>query len=211
MYAPLVQPLRLIGRSSSLFTRVVTIFAHECQVPVTLQVVTNLLDTSAVNYGGNPALKLPNLITPDGVVFGSLNCCRGVLQWSEAAPRILWPEHLQAPLAANVQELTLQAMSSEVSWIMSTLGGVGDSAYAAKLREGLIQTVKWLEETSSTVLHALPDRDFSYWEVCLFCLVEHLEFRRVMSLDDYPFLRQFQEEWSQRASAQATPFRFDVV
>lgn len=206
-----MQPLRLIGRSSSSFTRVVTIFAHECQVPITLQVVPNLLDVSDTSYGGNPALKLPNLVMPDGVVFGSLNCCRRVWRAAESPPHVVWPEHLQELLAANAQELTLQAMSSEVSWIMSTLGGTGESTYAAKLREGLVRTLKWLEHAAPTVLRQMPERDWSYWEVCLFCLVEHLEFRRVLPLDDYPFLRQFQEQWSERASARATPFRFDDV
>jgi hypothetical protein len=206
-----MQSLCLIGRTSSLFTRVVSLFAHECGVPLTLQVVPNLLDVSEQSYGGNPALKLPNLASPDGVVFGSLNCCRRVFQTAEAPPHVLWPEHLQEPLWANAQELTLQAMSSEVSWIMSTLGGAGDSAYAAKLREGLLGTLTWLDQTAPAVLQQLPNRDLSYWEVCLFCLVEHLEFRRVVPLDDYGFLREFREQWAQRASARATPYRFDDV
>jgi hypothetical protein len=43
----------------------------------------------------------------------------------------------------------------------------------------------------------------------LFCLVEHLEFREVLSLDAYPGLRGFAQRFGTRSSAKSTAFKFD--
>lgn len=49
---------------------------------------------------------------------------------------------------------------------------------SSKLRGSLLGTTGWLERNASAVLAApAPDRDLSFLEVSLFCLVEHLEFR----------------------------------
>ena len=54
-----------------------------------------------------------------------------------------------------------------------------------------------------------PERDLSFLEVSLFCLVEHLQFRQVVSLDPYPALRAFAQRFGARTSARATAYAFD--
>ena len=122
---------------------------------------------------------------------------------------MVWPEATLAPLAANALELTLQAMSTEVSWIMLTSTGGENGRYAGKLRTALDGMLGWLEQNVDAALAALPERDSSYLELALFCLLEHLEFRQVLPLAPYPRLLAFREVFAQRASARATPFKFD--
>lgn len=209
LISPRLLAPRIVGRSSSHFTRVVRLFAHECDVPYELQVVPDLLETNPAAYAGNPGLKLPNLVTSDGVVFGALNSCRTLARLGSNVADIVWPEHVRSLVAANAQELTLQAMASEVTLILTTAEGAADSAYAAKLRSALIGMLGWLDAHVAQACAELPPRKLSYFEAALFSLVGHLEFRDVVSMGDYPRLQAFASVWGQRQAAVLTPFRFD--
>ncbi len=202
----------ILGRSSSHFTRVARIFAEELHVPYSLEVVRDLLSTRSLDYGGNPALKIPVLKSDESTWFGALNVCRQLARASTGAARIVWPEDLATALLANAQELITHAMSAEVGLIMRKVaGGDASSADQRKLIESLTQTLSWLENNVTEALHRLPtERDFSYLEVSLFCLVEHLEFRDVLPMNDYPCLRQFADRFGERAAARRTAYRFDV-
>jgi glutathione S-transferase len=212
--------LTLFGRSSSHFTRVARIFAAELGSSYDFRVVSNLLSTNPEDYGGNPALRLPVLHTPEGKWFGALNISRVFERHADAesAPaggrvrgRVVWPEDLNRPLTANAQELTLQAMSSEVALIMARVAKADEAAAnLAKQREGLERILGWLDVNVEAVLDALPtERATSFLEVTLFCLVKHLEFRDILSIVPYRALGEFCVRFGDRASVQQTPFHFD--
>jgi glutathione S-transferase len=204
----------LFGRSSSHFTRVARVVAVELGVAYTFRVVPNLLSTDPGDYGGNPALRLPVLHTAQGEWFGALNICRALVQLASdagASARLVWPEELRQPLTANAQELTLQAMASEVALIMARVAKADEAAAnLAKQRESLQRMLAWLEAHASQVLAALPaPRATSFLEVTLFCLVQHLEFRSILPTAPYRALGEFCKSFAQRASARQTTFRFD--
>lgn len=200
----------VVGRSSSHFTRVVRLFAHEFGVSCELRIVHDLLSTDPADYGGNPGLKLPNLVTSEGVVFGSLNCCRALAELAPKPIAMIWPEQVRSLVAANVQELTLQAMTTEVTWILTNASTGPTGAYANKLLRGLVSTLDWLDVHVDAALGELPIRRVSYLELALFCLLEHLEFRRVVDVQRYVNLRRFRDKWGQRESAGATAFAYDA-
>ena len=202
----------IVGRSSSHFTRVTRIFAAEMRVDYSFQVVRDLMSCDAGDYGGNPALKLPTLQTGRGVWFGALNICRELSRQSSRKPRTVWPEDLDQPVLANAQELVVHAMATEVALIMAKVSGVGDgNAHQAKMRQSLVNTMAWLEDNARQALDALPaDRELSYLEVTLFCLVTHLEFRDVLPVSPYPNLNEFCQRFAARASADETRYRFDT-
>ncbi|RKH01313.1 glutathione S-transferase N-terminal domain-containing protein [Corallococcus carmarthensis] len=202
----------LIGRSSSHFTRITRIFASELGVDCSFQVVRDLMSSNPEDYGGNPALRIPSLKTRQGVWFGSLNVCRELSRRSELKPFVVWPEDLDTPVLANAQELALQAMSTEVALVMSQMGGaVEGSAHQAKLRTSLMNMMAWLEANVGAVLAALPaQRDLSYLEATLYCLVTHLEFRNVLPTAPYSELNRFCQQFATRASVRETAFRFDT-
>jgi hypothetical protein len=200
---------RIVGRSSSHFTRVLRLFAEECAVRCDFQVVPNLLSEEAAAYGGNPGLRVPTLITAQGPIFGSLGGCRALAPLASRSLRMVWPEATPLGVAANALELSLQAMSTEVALIMATATGAAASPYALKSRTALAGLLGWLECNVLEALAALPERDLSYLELSLFCLIDHLEFREVMVLDQHERLRSFRELFAERPSATATRFRFD--
>ncbi|MCP3099483.1 glutathione S-transferase domain-containing protein [Myxococcus sp. K15C18031901] len=201
----------LIGRSSSHFTRIPRIFAAELGAPYDFQVVRDLMSSNPGDYGGNPALRIPVLKTSEGSWFGALNISREFWRRSGRSLRVVWPEDHDVPLLANLQEIALQAMATEVSLVMGRLGGGGeDSAHHAKLRKSLTAMLAWLEEHAPAGLEALPARDLSFLEATLFCLVVHLEFREVLPMAGYTNLQAFCRRFGARASAVETTFKFDV-
>ncbi|HEU5074011.1 MAG TPA: glutathione S-transferase domain-containing protein [Polyangiaceae bacterium] len=202
----------LVGRSSSVFTRVARIFAIELEVEHTFRVVPDLLAFEAERYGGNPALKLPTLLGPSGAWFGSLTICRELVRLSRRTLHLVWPEELVEPALANAQELTVQAMATEVALIMAKQEAPdASSAYQRKLRLSLENSMAWLEEHVAELRSHLPaNRELSYLEVTLFCLVTHLEFREVLPVTGYRRLDEFRRAFSERPSAIATAYRYDT-
>lgn len=203
-------PLVLFGRSSSHFTRVTRIVAAEVGVAHGFRVVPDLLSQSPSDYGGNPALRLPVLHTADGEWFGALNICRALAQRSLRPAGVVWPEAL-GRLAANAQELTLQAMASEVALIMARVASADESApHLEKQRTSLEAMLAWLERNVDAVIASLPaERVVSFLEVALFCLVTHVEFRAILPTRPYRALGEFCERFARRPSAQQTGYRFD--
>ena len=205
--------MNLYGRSSSHFTRITRIFAAELEVELDFQLIRDLMSTDPHDYGGHPAMKMPTLVTEVGSWFGSLPICRELAHCSDLNLDITWPENLHRPVASNAQELVLTAMSTEIGLIMGMATGVAaDNAHQVKLRASLLGAMEWLEVNASRAIETLsPERDLSFLEVSLFCLVEHLEFREVLALDAYPVLGAYAKRFGGRSSARATTFKFDFL
>jgi len=203
-------PLRVVGRTSSHFTRTVRIFALELDVDCELELVADLLSRDPEDYAGNPALRLPILETPEGNLYGMLNICRELERRSDAKKRIVWPEQCADLSLSNAQELVLQAMASEVTIITGRLGGASSaSMHAVKLKDGIANSLSWLEIRLRELRSALPaERDLSFLEVTLFCLFRHLAFREIVPTEPYPELDAFCREFEQRPAAAATPYAF---
>lgn len=209
-------PVLLVGRSSSHFTRVAAIFAHELRLPFELVVVQDPMSFDAAMYGGHPAFKIPTLCIGESALFGTENICRKL---TELAGRsgdlsIVFPEHVSSDVGRCAQELVWHAMTVQVQLVIGTLfGGLPpDNVFFAKARQGMQGALAWLDAHLSTVLSLLPTaRDLSVFEVTLFCLVEHLSFRPTISVDPYLALSAFAANFAKRASAQRTRFRLDPV
>ncbi|MFO7177305.1 MAG: glutathione S-transferase domain-containing protein [Pseudomonadota bacterium] len=202
--------LVLFGRSSSHFTRVARIFAAEAGLEPVLRVVRDLRSQDPNDYGGNPALRIPVLETEQGVWFGALNVSRELVRRAARPVRVVWPEALDTPLLANAQELTLQAMATEVWLIIGKLGGAADDPSRNKAFASLRGMLAWLDRNVAEVLAGLPaERDVSFLEVALYCLVTHLEFREIVPTSPYPELRKYCEHFARRPSAERTPYHFD--
>jgi len=202
----------IIGRSSSTFTRVARIFAAELGVPYTLEVVRDLKSVEIQTYGGNPALKVPSMRTASSTWFGALNICRELARIAKRELCIVWPEALEHPLLANMQELVLHAMATEVGLIMSSLPEEAiETVHRSKMSNSLHNTLSWLDTHVAQALAALPEeRHLSYLEACLFCLVTHLEFRKLVPTAPYPALAAFCQRFGERPSCEQTQFRFDA-
>lgn len=226
-----MSPLQIIGRSSSHFTRVPRLLAHELEVELELVVVYDFMSLAEEIHAGNPARKMPTLRRPDGgLVFGTENICRVIAEEAERARgqeqremrdkreprRIVWPEELTDDLSRNAQELVWHAMAAQVQLVVGTVIGKlpADNVYFTKGRAGFEGALAWLEAHFPTVLRTMdarhPDRLISLFEATLFCLVEHLQLRPTLPLEPYPKLVAFASVLAQRPSARATAYRMDA-
>jgi glutathione S-transferase len=203
--------LVLVGRSSSHFTRVVRIFALELAVPHTLRPVFDMTSADTMTYSGNPALKVPVLVDAAGPLYGTENICRELVRRSTLGVKVVLRGDVADRLVANAEELTLHAMSSEVSLIMAMVAG-DDRMAPPKLRRSLENALGYLDEHVDRVLDVLPaDRGLSFVETALYCLVTHLPFRQVADVASYHRLAAFCEHFGQQESARQTPYRFDAA
>jgi glutathione S-transferase len=203
---------QLIGRSSSSFTRVARIFAHEVDVPIELVPVHDMVAMDPLVFGGNPALKIPSLRRDGGLLFGSENICRALADASTSRKRVIWPEQLRHDVSRNVQEFVWHSLAAQVQLVMGT--GVGklpaDNVYFAKARAGFEGALRYVDAHLDQALQALPEeRDVSLLEVTLFCLWEHLLFRVTVPTTPYAAIAAFARQFAVRPSALATPYHFD--
>lgn len=203
--------VQIIGRSSSLFTRVPLIFAEELEVPYELVPIYDMTSTDEKIYGGNPAFKLPSLRRGDSLLFGAQNICHALAEMASKPLRIAWPEDLRDDVLRNAQELAWHAMAAQVQYVFGTVIGKlpADNIFFAKGRAGFEGAMTWLNENAEAYLRALPPRDLSLLEVTLFCLVEHLVFRATLPVAPYPALTRFTAEFGERLSTKRTAYRFD--
>jgi glutathione S-transferase len=204
---------RLVGRSSSHFTRVAALYARELGVVVEPVVVTNLKSLEAHDYGGHPALKLPTLVIGSSALYGTENICRRL---AEIAGRgddatLVWPCQLRSNLAHNAQELTWLAMSAQVQLIIGSVDTpAADNLAFQKASTGLWGALTWLDHHIDDVVALLPaGRHLSLLEVSLLCLVEHLAFRPTVPLPPLPRLQQWAAVFGQRPAALHTAYRLD--
>ena len=213
-----MNPVQIIGRSSSHFTRVTRMVAHELGVAVELVPVHDLTSGAPASYAGNPALKIPTLRRESGArVFGTENICRALAELAELADparRIAWPEAVREDVGRNAQELVWHGMAAQVQLVLGTIVGKlpADHGYFAKGRAGFVGALGWLDAHLASALAALPTaRDVSLFEVTLFCLVDHVAFRATLPLAPYPALVGFAAGFATRPSARDTGYRFDVA
>jgi glutathione S-transferase len=202
--------LVLVGRSSSHYTRLARIFALELAVPHVFRPVLDMTSEDAATYGDNPALKIPVLVDADGPLFGAENICRELVRRSQGGDKVVLRGAVPDRVVVNAEEMTLHAMSAEVTLIMAKMAG-DERATSPKVRRSLENAVGWLNDHVDRVQGALPrERALSFVETALFCLVTHLPFRQLLSVTPYAALTAFCERFGTRASATETTYRFDA-
>jgi glutathione S-transferase len=209
--------MQLVGRHSSLFTRLPLIFAEQLGVPLGFQSIKDMTLPDPAVYAGNPALKLPILRVGETAVFGAQNICRVITEraasmGNPAAARIVWPEQLRDHRSRNAQELVWHGMAAQVQLVMGTVLGKlpAESPFFVKARTSLAASLAWLDQNLEGTLAALPEpRELSLLEVSLFCLIEHLGFRWTVPVTAHARLVAFTADFGQREAARRTAFRFD--
>jgi glutathione S-transferase len=211
-----MSPLQIIGRRSSLFTRMPLLFAEELRVPYELVPVYDMTALGPEVYAGNPALKLPILRQEGRVLFGSQNICRALWELRDrqgAVPkRVVWPENLPDDRSRNAQELVWHCMNTQVQLIMGTMVNQlpPENPFFAKARASFEGSLRWLDAQLASLPRAPGSEDLELFDISLYCLIDHLVFRGTLPLEPYPALARFRDVFSQRASAQRTTYRYDV-
>jgi glutathione S-transferase len=211
---PLTESTRIhiIGRQSSHYTRVVRMLALELGIDAVLAPIFDLMSADPATYAGNPALKLPALRVGDDTVWGSQNACRLLArQATDGEARVFWPEDARAPLLMNAHEVVAHAMAAQVEVVFHEIVSKRPpDATSHKRRESLLNCLAWLDAHLHTIHAQLPADRIALLDLMLFCLLEHLPFRNPVDLSGMARLTAFVATFGARASAQATPYRFDA-
>jgi glutathione S-transferase len=204
--------IQIIGRQSSHYTRVVRMLALELGIDAPLAPIFDLMSTDPATYAGNPALKLPALRVGDDTVWGSQNACRHLARQVDGGEaRVFWPEDARAPLLMNAHEIVAHAMAAQVEVVFHEIVSKRPSdATSHKRRESLLGCLAWLDAHLDAIHAQLPADRIALLDLMLFCLLEHLPFRNPVDLSGMPRLTAFVASFGARASAQATPYRFDA-
>jgi glutathione S-transferase len=205
--------LQIVGRRSSHFTRLTRIFAEELGVTYEIVPIYDMTVRNPEVYADNPALKLPILRMQDSVLFGTENICRAIAERAECPAQVVWPEQLRGNVSRNAQEMVWHCMATQVQIVFGTIVSKlpSDNSYFDKARSGFEGALTWLNAHLADALHALPEsRSLSLFEASLFCLIDHLRFRKTVPFEKYTVLESFAREFAGRPSAQRTPYQFDV-
>jgi glutathione S-transferase len=205
--------LQLFGRRGSHFTRVTRIFAEELGVPYEIVPIYDMKERDPNTYADNPALKLPTLRIADQVVFGTENICRTLAEHAGSPAGIVWPEQLRGPVQRNAQELVWHCMAAQVQMVVGTLVGKLpiDNIYFEKALAGFSGALGWLDTHVDEVVKSLPpSRKLSLFETTLFCMIEHLHFRKTLPVEQYAGLANFTATFATRPSALRTPYEIDA-
>ena len=203
--------LCIVGRPSSLFTRVPLLFAHTLGVTHDFEHIPDMTRTDPAAYADNPALKLPILRIGHDTVFGAYNICRVIAQQADAGDAVTWPENIPGILAANAHELLAHCMGAQVQVVMGTQVAAlpADNAYFTKALAGMRGALHWLDAHLDEVLALFPvHRRLSWFEACLFCLLEHLTFRQTLDWQPMSALVAFARDYARRADAGATAYHY---
>ncbi len=203
--------IEIIGRQSSHYTRVVRMLAHELGVEHTLQPIHDLLSEDPAVFAGNPALKLPAVRIGDVTVWGSQNACRAIARHSAGGEsRVFWAEDARSALPMNAHEIVAHAMAAQVEVVFHEIVSKRPpDAASHKRRASLLNCLAWLDANVDAIRAELPAGRVAIFELMLFALLEHLPFRNPIELSAMPRLTGFAAAFGLRASAQATPYRFD--
>ena len=204
--------MQLVGRTSSHYTRLARIFAEELGVPIERVPILDMTADDPAVYAGNPALRLPVLRVNGTALFGALNICRALAEHASKPARIVWPEDLTDVVSRNAQELVWHCMGAQVQIVFGTVMAKlpAENLYFTKARSGMDGSLRWLDEHVAQILQVLPpDRTLSVIETSLFCMIEHLAWRRTVDIAPYAALVRYAQQFSQRPSAQHTPYDFD--
>lgn len=205
------QQLEIIGRQSSHYTRMVRMVAEELGLSYEFTPVFDLLSGDAADYAGNPALKLPILRRDGEAIYGSANICRALARAAGREGDVVWPEDADTPLLMNAHEILTHAMSAQVDVVIHEIVAQRPPDKASrKRRRSFLNCLQWLDDHLETVRRELPEGDVRLFEIGLYCLLAHLPFRNPVDLSDMRRLTRFEEEFGQRQSARATPYRFDA-
>jgi glutathione S-transferase len=200
--------LTLVGRSSSHFTRTARLFALELGVAHEFRPVLDMTTLDIQSYADNPLLKVPILLDEQGPLYGTDNICRALAHRSGHAAEVVLRGQLSSRIVANAEELVVGAMSAGVVLITAGSG----SAPSPKLMRSIENSLSYLDQHLDALLAALPAaRTLSFVEAALFCLLEHLPFRKLRSVDDWPKLVAFAARFAERDSARQTTYRFDAA
>jgi len=186
------------------FSRKVRIVLRELGLACEESYVPDLLSANPEDFGGNPILRVPVLRDGEHWVIESDQIVRHLLEAYDAGSDRLSFFSMSSS-QRNALSILSAIMGAEVELILSKRSGLADRSgelYFRRYREVIGHGLSWLERHASTVW---PEAEFSYLDVALICMWDHLRHNRLR--DDtrsWPWIDARTERHASRPSVAAT-------
>jgi glutathione S-transferase len=186
------------------FSRKVRIVMRELDLACDESFVPNLLSADPADFGGNPILRVPVLRDGPHWVVESDQIVRYLLEnYDRGNDRFAFVSMSTAQ--RNALSIVSAIMGADVELTLSKRSGLVDHAgalYFRRYREVIEHGLAWLERNGATVW---PDMEFSYLDIALLCMWDHLRHGRLLDeAVSYPWIEARTSRYSARASVAAT-------
>lgn len=187
--------MKLMGSTTSPFVRRIRLWLD--QTPYDFLNLDIFSETGReVLRSSNPTRKIPMLIDDAQSVFDSRIIHRYLNQKLNREPPLSWDRE-------NLLTLIDAANDSYVELLLTGRSGVdvsADTLFFNLQRERIQSTLEALEQ-------AAQDGQFSDWDfasICLYCLLDWCQFRKLESFEAFPALQQFKAAQANRPIVIAT-------
>ena len=160
------------------FSRKVRIVLAELGLEYECAYAPDLLSRAPSDFGGNPILRVPVLEDGEEWVVESDAITRYLLETYDGG-RDRFHYFGMTPPQRNALSILSAIMGAEVELILSQRSGIGADEgrlYFARYRGVIRHGLSWIEEHAAALW---PPADFSYLDVALICMWDHLRYNMV--------------------------------
>lgn len=186
------------------FSRKVRIVLLELNVECELAYVPDLLSDDPADFAGNPILRVPVLEDGPHWVIESDAIVRHLLETHD-------PGHDRLGFFAMTSDqrcalaVVSAVMGAEVELLLSRRSGLGaqhDGTYFRRYRVVIAGGLSWLESHAPRIW---PAQEFSYLDVALTCMWEHLRYNGFAEgLPPFPWIEERTRRFATRPSVAIT-------
>lgn len=186
------------------FSRKVRIVLREIGLACEESYVPNLLSDDPADFGGNPILRVPVLRDGSHWVVESDQIVRYLLEaYDRGSDRFAFFSMTTAQ--RNALSIVSAIMGADVELILSKRSGLSDHAgglYFRRYREVIEHGLAWLERNGGSIWPAV---EFSYLDIALLCMWDHLRYNRLLDETvSYSLIDDHTRRHAARASVAAT-------
>jgi len=186
------------------FSRKVRIVLQEIGLACEESYVPNLLSTNPAEFGGNPILRVPVLRDGPHWVIESDQIVRYLLEaYDHGNDRFAF--FSMSTAQRNALSIVSAIMGAEVELILSKRSGLVEPVgglYFQRYRNVIGHGLAWLERNAAMIW---PEVEFSYLDIALLCMWDHLRYNRLGDeADSYTWIEARASHHASRASVAAT-------
>ena len=186
------------------FSRKVRIVLRELSVACQESFVPNLLSSDPADFGGNPILRVPVLRDGSTWVIESDQIVRHLLEnYDRGNDRFSFFSMNAAQ--RNTLSILSAIMGAEVELLLSRRSGLGSEAgglYFGRYRSVIGHGLEWIEANGA---EAWPAAEFSYLDIVLVCMWDHLRYNRLGDgTGSWPWIEERTARHASRPSVAAT-------
>ncbi|HEX4826251.1 MAG TPA: glutathione S-transferase family protein [Candidatus Polarisedimenticolaceae bacterium] len=184
------------------FSRKVRIVLREIGLAHAETFVPDLLSADPADFGGNPILRVPVLRDGTTWVIESDQIARHVLEtYDRGADRFAFFSMDVAQ--RNALSIVSAVMGAEVELLLSKRSGLETGTrYFQRYREVVARGLAWLEGNAGAIW---PDVRFSYLDIALICMWDHLgHYRFREEARAFPWIEARTKRHASRESVAAT-------